>query len=108
MTATPRAGHAVGDALRLVRCLVTNKDVEEVAIQCVKVTACNCQKAQAHINKFVQVSELHLQTNSEANHGMAAKKVETSNPFVTAHFATNYNHASVVLKRAVSTKANPM
>ena len=87
---------AVGDALRLVRCIVTHNDIDKVAIKCVKVidgvdtctVACvphilmQLPKEQTHINKFVQVSELHLQSKSacksaksEANCGMAAVKL---------------------------------
>ena len=87
---------AVGDALHLVHCIVTCNDVDEVAIKCVKIidgvdtctVACvprilmQLPKAQAHINKFVQVSELCSQsksackcTKSEANYGMAAMQL---------------------------------
>ena len=66
---------AVGDALCLVRCIIAHNDVDEVAIKCVKiidgVDTCTVAyvprilmqlpKVQAHINKFVQVSELHSQ-----------------------------------------------
>ena len=82
----------VGDALRLVECVISHNGVNKIAVKCVKVmdgqdtctvaflprALASLPKVQQHLNKFVQVSELYndsknmyKRAKSQANHGMA-------------------------------------